>query len=501
MQRATGEVLTRFEREYEAMKNRILASADERDISGRVYYVSSRGDDLDTGLDPDHPWRTAQRVSSAALKAGDGVLFRRGDLFRGQLLCRAGVTYAAWGDGEKPRLYGWDKDLADPALWEAVDGQGRIYRLTEKIPDCGTLVFDGGERHSRKLIPSYIGGRFVNRDDPKTPFDMREAMTEALDLFCDCRAVMTNAMSHGETWPVPDTRQGHRGDLYLRCDEGNPGRVFRSIEALPGRHAVVVGDANGVTIDNLCIKYCGAHAVSAGGPCVKGLRVSNCEIGWVGGTIQHYLGTDPNFPEGKRGTVTRFGNGIEIYGGCEDYLCRGNYVYQVYDAGVTHQYTIPAGETCVMKNVRYSGNLIEKCVYSIEYFLSNTQGGASLMDGLEIDGNFLRLSGYGWGQQRHNIWTPAHIKSWNFENPARNYVIHDNIFDRARYRLLHLCCQSPQDRPRVYNNTYIQTLGLPLGQFGDLTRGDPPILSFFETSDAALSAAAGDARATAYWVP
>lgn len=31
--------------------------------------------------------------------------------------------------------------------------------------DVGTLVFNGGEAHSVKLIPSYIRGRFVCRDD------------------------------------------------------------------------------------------------------------------------------------------------------------------------------------------------------------------------------------------------------------------------------------------------------------------------------------------------
>ena len=102
------------------------------------------------------------------------------------------------------------------------------------------------------------------------------------------------------------------------------------------------------------------------------------------------------------------------------------------------------------------------------------------MDGLEIDHNILRFSGYGWGQQRHNTWTPAHIKSWNFENPSRSYSIHDNVFDRAKYRLLHLCCETGADYPDVDSNTYIQTFGRSLGQFGAVEDAPPPILSFFE---------------------
>ncbi|MBR0143563.1 MAG: hypothetical protein IJM21_05245 [Clostridia bacterium] len=495
MKIADDAFLKELDRKAEEWKERIRRAEDRAEWTGTAYYVSSDGNDGNDGTSPAKPWKSLARVTGAALMPGDAVRFRRGDVFRGQVVCRPGVTYAAFGEGEKPRIYGWERNLADPALWELWDGERRIYRLRDRIPDCGTLVFNDGERHSRKLIPSWIDGRFVCRDRPDVPFLMREEMTEDLDLFCDCRALWTTAPSHGESRPVPDMRAENRGDLYLRSDRGNPGSVFESIEALPGRHLIRSGEAPDVHIDNLCLRYGGAHAISAGGRNVRGLHVTNCEIGWIGGTVQHYLGTDPNYPEGKRGTVTRYGNGVEIYGGCEDYLCENNYVYQVYDAGLTHQYTVQNGETCVMKDVRYAGNLIERCVYSIEYFLSGTEGTGSRMDGLTIENNFLRYSGYGWGQQRHNFWTPAHVKSWNFENPACRYSIRGNVFDRARYRLLHLCCKSGKDYPVLNGNTYIQVLGLPLGQFGSCEAGDPPVLAYLESSDREIAGTVGDREA------
>ena len=170
--------------------------------------------------------------------------------------------------------------------------------------------------------------------------------------------------------------------------------------------------------------------VSARGECVKGLHVTNCEIGWIGGNIQSYSGTDPNYPEGKRGSVTRYGNGIEIYGGCDDYLVKNNYIYEVYDAGASHQAT--TYRKLVMQNISYEGNLIEKCVYGIEYFLDQKEGGMeSYMKNLVIKDNIIRLSGYGWGQQRHNTDTPALVKGWSYTNTASEYTIHDNIFDRS----------------------------------------------------------------------
>ena len=499
MEIATAAYLDQLNESAEQMRHSILTAADTLHPAGKIYYVSSiEGNDACAGNSPAQPWRTLEKASSAQLMPGDAVLFKRGEIFRGQIICREGVTYGAWGQGEKPKIYGWTHDLADSSLWELFDKQHAIYHLREKIPDCGTLVFNDGESASRKLIPSFMGGRFVCRNCPDQDFMMENEMTHDLDLFCSCLAKMTTAPSHGEDWPIPAVRDTV-GDLYLRCDAGNPGDVFQSIEALPGYNLMVVGSKNHVTIDNLCLKYGGAHAIGAGGPCVRGLHVTNCEIGWIGGTIQHYLGTDPNYPQGTRGTVTRFGNGIEIYGGCDDYLCANNCIYQIYDAGITHQFTVK-DEPCHMSHIRYTGNLIDKCVYSIEYFLANTAQTGSTMDDIEIDHNFLRFAGYGWGQQRHNAWTPAHIKSWSFENPARRYRIHDNTFDRSQYRLLHLCCMEAEDYPSIFHNAYVQTMGYPLGQFGAIKKKPAPVLSCMENMDEDVKQAIGDTMADAFCV-
>lgn len=502
MKRADQTILAALDRRADERRNAIRNAPTSVNVTGKRYYVSNDGDDKNDGTAENRAWKTLARASDAEeLRAGDGVFFRRGDLFRGSLQCRAGVTYSAFGSGEKPRFYGWRHDLADPALWEVYDKARHIYHLTEAIPDCGTLVFDHGAAHSRKLIPSYIGGKFVCREDHAKDFVIADEMTDDLDLFCSCTARMTERPSHDETFPIPQVDPDNCGDLYLRCDAGNPGEVFSSIEACVKQNAISVrGD--GVTIDNLCIKYSGAHAIGAGGSCVRDLTVTNCEIGWIGGSIQHYLGTDPNYPNDVRGNVTRYGNGIEIYGGCDGYRCENNYIYQIYDAGVTHQVTVGAREEAIFqRNIRYVGNLIEYCVYSIEYFLSKVGETGSTMENVEIADNILRFSGYGWGQQRHNKWTPAHIKSWTFENPARNYSIRGNLFDRAKYRLLHLCAETSSDYPIVDGNTYVQTYGRTLGQFGAIEGGIPPVLAFFEASDRDIENAIGDKHATVYYLP
>lgn len=477
---ATKEFLKRLDEISETRKREILSSEDRVTVTGNTYYVSNAGNDENDGTAPERAWKTLARVSAADLLPGDGVRFCRGDLFRGFLETREGVTYAAYGEGEKPRFYGWEYDLADPTLWELADAEHHIWKMKNPILDCGTLVFDEGAAHCRKLIPSYIGGHFVCREDESRPFEMAREMTQDLDMVCFYEERMTTQPSKGQDFPVPLVDFESYGSLFLRCDKGNPGALYRSIEALPKRNMILIRNHENVTVDNLCLKYIGAHAIGAGGAVVKGLHVSNCEIGWIGGSIQHYMGTDPNYPEGGRGTVTRYGNAIEIYGGCEDYLVENCYIYQVYDAGITHQITT-GGRTFTMTNIRYQNNLIEYCVYSIEYFLEKTAGDTeSYIEDCEMSHNILRFSGFGWGQQRHNTHTPAHIKGWSYENTARDYRIHDNLFDRAAYRMLHLVAKEETSLPKMWNNVYVQKANATLGQYGANRETEPPMLMFDE---------------------
>ena len=492
-----GSTLPEIEALAARRKEEIRNTLDRLQTRGATYYVSAEGNDDSDGKTPESAWKTPQKASLAPLREGDAVLFRRGDVFRGAVQTASGVTYAAYGEGDKPRFYSWHQNLGCEALWSLVDAEHHIWRLNDPILDVGTLVFDEGERHARKRIPSYRNGCFVCREDESRPFVMQDAMTQDLDLYWHFDTILTTKPSKGEDFPIPDVAaKDALGTLYLRCDAGNPGSVFSSIEALARCNLFHVGSNANVHIDNLCIKYVGCHAIAAGGVCVRGLHVTNCEIGWIGGCIQHYFGTDPNYPQGKRGTVTRYGNGVEIYGGCEDYEVSNCYIYQIYDAGITHQVTVGTTPR-VMKTIRYENNLIEDCVYSIEYFLEKpSEECESYMEDVEITGNLLRRSGYGWGQQRHNVDTPAHIKGWSYVNTAKEFSICNNLFDRAAYRMLHLVAEQPESCPRLEGNTYVQALGGCLGQYGANRTQEPPILPFNGQAEATVRQVFGDASAT-----
>ena len=497
--KATAEIMRTFDALANERRAAILGAKDALVIEGTRYYVANDGDDAADGLTPETAWKTLAKVSAAELKPGDGVFFRRGDLFRGAVQVCAGVAYGAYGEGDKPKLYGWDEPLDDPARWELVDEEHHIWRWNGKTLDPGTLVFGDDETWCRKLIPSYINGKFVCRNDESRDFVMADEMTQDLDLYWHFDSILTTRPSKGQDFPIPEIGPQSLGDIYLRCDKGNPAEVYKKIEAVTRRAMFTVGSKPNVRIDNICIKYVGLHGIAAGGH-VKGLHVTNCEIGWIGGTIQHYFGTDPNYPQGGRGTVTRFGNGIEIYGGCEDYLVENCWLYQAYDAGITHQVTT-GGKKVSMSNIRYLDNLVENCVYGIEYFLDMTEGDTeSLMRDIVMRGNIIRTAGYGWGQQRHNTDTPALIKGWSYVNNAEDYHILDNVFDRAAYRMLHLVCEKQKSAPEMAGNTYIQHLGGMIGQYGGKENGEPPILRFDEQAEETIKTVLGDKTAKVYTI-
>jgi len=80
--------------------------------AGQAYYVDSRiGSDAGVGTSPETAWASLERVNDADLKPGDMVCFARGARWRGTLVPVSGekdnpVTYAAYGEGEKPVLLG-----------------------------------------------------------------------------------------------------------------------------------------------------------------------------------------------------------------------------------------------------------------------------------------------------------------------------------------------------------------------------------------------------------
>lgn len=385
------------------------------EVTGTKYYVSESGDDANDGKSPETAWKSLTSVNTAKLVEGDGVFFKRGDTFRGQLKTQKGVTYSAYGEGAKPNLYGSLRDYSMSAFWEKTTEENVYVSKESFSKDVGLIVFNHGETWSDKQI---VGKK-----------DFKGTLDADLELYHN----------------TSDKK------LYL-YSVSDPNTRFTSTEIAEGQNCIT-GNGNNVTIDNLCVKYVGAHGVGYGDG-TTGLTVQNCEFGWIGGMIQR---TSDN---------VRFGNAVEIYITAVDYTVDNCYIYEVYDAGVTHQYYQTRDAFVNMENIKYINNVIEKCTYNIEYINIQPED-RGIMKDVVISGNLLLYGGEGWGQQRPDHGE-AVIMGGNSINYSENYRIVDNVIHTGDpdCDLVRLGVQRLASVPVVAGNLFIGKEGNRFGIYG-----------------------------------
>lgn len=415
----------------------------------RTFFVSCDGNDENDGLSPDSPWATLSRINKAdkggELKYGDAILLRRGDLFRGNIdVITDGVTISAYSTGKKPEIYTALKNYADESLWIETD-RPNIYECADKFDhsrDVGFITFDNGGAYGiRDLITFSTEKGCTVHYIERRPFNGYFDLNTDLHFFHDYRS--------------------HK--LFLYSDKGNPGKRFKSIELSLGVHGVAVG-GNNITVDNLCIKHVGNHGVGAG-EC-EGLTVTNCEFGWIGGSV---LGT--SYSKEGHPPSSRFGNAVEIYGGCDKFTVRNCLVYQVYDAGLTFQIQTPKDYDASMRNIVFADNVILNCYYSIEYFLyieAQCKDNPSVVENVLFENNLMRFAAHGMCEQRPDNAAGTHIKAKWVENCGVNFVMKNNVFDESRHMLIIHKGIPLNDRydyqlPKMEGNLYLQT---PTAQFG-----------------------------------
>ena len=358
---------------------------------GKTIYVANNGTDAGGyGFSEDKPFATIGYANLVA-KEGDVVLLKRSNFWREKVVCVAGVSYGAYGKGNKPTIYGAPRNAAEQK-W-SLDGQN-IYRTAIGSGlDVGLIVFDHGKA---------VASKKFNKEDLKNNYD----------FYCV------------------------GGMVYVYCTDGNPADLYSDIEICVTEHIVKL-KANS-TIQNWRIMYGGAHGISiTGSP--PNVTVDGCVVGYIGGGIQGGVGL---------GNV-RYGNGIEVWGGCNGYTIKNSHVFQCYDAGITMQYAGNLDE----KNILFENNLLEYSVYNIEYFLNNGTG--KLID-VMIKDNIIRHGGYGWGYYSRSDKNKGTNVMGRGQNLAENFVFKNNIFDHSKSFLIEIQATEDQYLPKFEGNTYLQ---------------------------------------------
>lgn len=372
--------------EADARRAAILNSPTEVSPTGTRYYVSmTEGDDNNDGLSPSSPIRTIARVNDLSLQPGDGVFFRRGDIWRGDsVYCRPGVTYSAYGTGEKPRFYGCAENGVGAGKWSLVysDGSGKkIWKFYRDLPDVGGVIFNGGEEWAERVYGRWVIGRGLMTLDGSVDFDY----VSALDRDLTCASVID--YSDASYYPINAYDGKYRGDFYLRCDRGNPGELYGEAEFEATDHENWWGlfcclGGEGCTVDNISFRYYGDCAVQ-GGLEISDVTVQNCEVAWGGNHVHQFT------EEG----VYYTGDGI--YGVANGGTVRNNYCHDVDGSAVRLEHTF--GQTALFtRPTVIEGNLAECCGQGISICDRNDTVTFLGEPDLRVRDNYVLYNGVGY---------------------------------------------------------------------------------------------------------
>lgn len=356
----------------------ILNSKDSCDnVSGNTYYVSADGSDTCLGTN-ENSTGSVEALQNSLLNPGDMVLFKRGDIFR---LLRGiqtveGVSYGAYGEGNKPTFYGSARNYAG-ADWQSVGEH--LNRLDFTLGEAGNIYFIKGNK-----------------------------------IYSGCqKAELSQLNSDGDFFHDSKNKCIY---VYSVTDI----KKYDSIEIAHSMCAFTL--KSNVTIQNLAVKYVGTFGMRGceeGG--INSVTINGCEIGWVGGT--HHSGEN-----------VRFGNGIEFFMSAKDINVSNCYIYQAFDAGLTFQ-----GAAADYKNISFKNNLIETCTFNVEFFSNiydwekDKVKKTGSYKNIEISHNIIRFAGCGWAMeefQRDNWYAVSNILGWRILVPnTENFKVENNIFD------------------------------------------------------------------------
>ena len=386
--------------EIEAVKDTLKPKS-----GGKGIYVSNDGSDSNDGSKA-KPFATINKAVSVS-KSGDVIYLNRGDLWRENITSKEGVSFGAYGSGNKPTVYGSPRNFAE-STWRETETENVYSVSTAEAYNIGAIIFNHGQA---------VGSAKTNLKSLKENFDYYEDLAKKV--------------------------------VYVYMEQGNPADVCQSIEFASGQHIFALKSNS--SMQNIRLMYGGAHAVSMQN--VENVSFEGMVIGYIGGSFQDYT------------SKLRYGNAIEIWGTCDNYKVDHCFVFQCYDAGLTMQFSSDENKAFYEENIVFSNNLLDYNYYAIEYFFHCRVNPNSAIRNVKIDSNIIRFSGYGWGEySRKDKGNGSAIKGNDLAMRTDNFVISNNIFEMSytehRRNVPTLIFTSGIDiteLPTFKNNIYAQT--------------------------------------------
>lgn len=446
--------------------------------TGTAYYLSNDGDDSAAGTSPETAWATIDRLNRADLQYGDAVFFRRGDIWRAvQVESRPGVTYSAYGQGEKPGLYGSVENGGSAEKWslwyEGEDGR-KIWVYDKPMLDCGAIYLQ--EDLAAEKVQGFWNGQTYQvlsdlwltdqseqaaEEQAALPeFDPAVHLSEDLTFFSQASSGLPDTLPiYLLGWVETGEREQYcltaDGPLYLRCDQGNPGELYPDMEFL-SPYAPFDGVQDDVVIDNLSVLYTGRNILSVSPEC-EGVLVQNCELGWGGGCSASYA----------IDTITGYGAGVQRNGGVggassSHNTFRGNYVHETYQEGLGLETAIEfSGQIFDVTDVTVEGNVFYHCGSALIYFnWDETANPDHQFRNVSFRNNHVFYSTMSdWvdtGEDVAGYFTGAFTIDGGPNMQDGTVEVRDNVFFAARECLVYINTYASEYLPDFEGNCYAQ---------------------------------------------
>lgn len=441
----------------ESRKNSIINSKSSVSGLGNSYYVSNSGNDSNDGKSPDKAWASLEHLKEQHFVSGDCIYFECGGIWRGSLgYYGNNITISSYGSGQKPRIYGSPENGIGEEKWSLFSktGNARIWQYNGSITECAGIVFNDGESVAKRVIPWYDGKKNYDSKKNTSAFNIKTQLSKDLSFYCQF-----NYSSGGMPY-VPEMNMQPEA-IYLRCDNGNPGKLFKSIEFISKPVTEDVGllvMEEGCTVDNLCFMYIAGTAVSMTQH--DGLTVKNCEFGYCGNIIEKFVKPEDGAPG-----IWTDGNAVQIIG--SNCVIENNYLHDIEGGGIVFEIGGDISGRIPFSGTIISGNLIDKCGDPI-YIRDNGEDSknSTVYGDIKIIDNYVMNTGYGWYEDNISYINPSdyngHSKNalniyGKFTNAGKNAEIINNVFYRSTKALIYM--NPCTDIPVLSKNVFAQEYG------------------------------------------
>lgn len=391
---------------------RLLLILATHNLMAKTYYVSSGGDDLNTGVSADQAWATIDRVNKTSLFPGDKVLFEGGSTFFGSMF----FNHTTGGSSEEPIL------ISSFGEGRAVINSGISYGL--KIYNTAgfritSLIFRGDGR----ILNNTSGiDCFVDKDKSRFNYIFIDSVEvygyrksgisigswKGASGFDDVIITHCKIHNNGDAGISTYAEEviGHR-NFYIAYTEVFDNSGLPDKTHLHSGNGIVLGGVDGATIE-----YCEAYnngwlnAWRDGGPVgIWGWSCNNLTIQF---NESHH---------NKTGTG-KDGGGFDIDGGCTNCVLQYNYSHDNEGAGyliAQYYYAPPMSNVVIRYNI--SENDARKNSYgAIHLWSSGSNGG---IQNAKIYNNTIYLTPSANGSPK-----AIFIQS----NGINNTIISNNIF-------------------------------------------------------------------------